>query len=38
MGVMTAFNCIATSTGGSYALITGILRTEWGFNGRSHHR
>jgi len=34
MGVMTAFNRIgATWTGGSYALITGILRTEWGFNG-----
>ena len=34
MGVMTAFNRIgATWTGGSYALLTGILRTEWGFNG-----
>ena len=34
LGVMTAFNRVgATWTGGSYALITGILRTEWGFNG-----
>lgn len=34
MGVMTAFNRIgATWTGGSYSLMTGILRNEWGFNG-----
>lgn len=34
MGVMTAFNRIgATWTGGSYSLITGILRNEWAFNG-----
>lgn len=34
MGVMTAFNRVgATWTGGSYNLITGILRNEWGFNG-----
>ena len=32
--VMTAFNRIgATWTGGSYNLITGLLRNEWGFNG-----
>ncbi len=32
--VMTGFNRIgATWTGGSYALITGILRNEWAFNG-----
>ncbi len=32
--VMTAFNRIgATWTGGSYNLITGILRNEWAFNG-----
>lgn len=34
VGVMTAYNRIGTTwTGGSYALITGILRKEWGFNG-----
>lgn len=34
MGVMTAFNRIgATWTGGSYNLMTGVLRNEWGFNG-----
>lgn len=34
MGVMTAFNRIgATWTGGSYNLITGVLRGEWGFQG-----
>ena len=33
-GVMTAFNRIGyTWTGGSYPLITGVLRNEWGFNG-----
>ena len=33
-GVMTAFNRIGyTWTGGSYSLITGILRNEWAFNG-----
>jgi Beta-glucosidase-related glycosidases len=32
--VMTAFNRAGyTWTGGSYPLITGILRNEWGFNG-----
>lgn len=32
--VMTAFNRVgATWTGGSYHLITGILRNEWAFNG-----
>ncbi|WP_099466843.1 glycoside hydrolase family 3 N-terminal domain-containing protein [Konateibacter massiliensis] len=32
--VMTAFNRVgATWTGGSYALITGVLRNEWAFNG-----
>ena len=32
--LMTAFNRIGyTWTGGSYPLITGILRNEWGFNG-----
>jgi len=32
--VMTAFNRIGyTWTGGSYPLITGVLRNEWGFNG-----
>ena len=32
--LMTAFNRIGyTWTGGSYNLITGILRNEWGFNG-----
>lgn len=32
--VMTSFNRIgATWAGGSYALITGILRNEWAFNG-----
>lgn len=34
VGVMTSYNRIgATWTGGSYSLITGILRKEWGFNG-----
>lgn len=34
MALMTAFNRIGTTwTGGSYPLITGLLRTEWGFNG-----
>lgn len=34
MGVMTSFNRIgATWTGGSYPLITQLLRQEWGFNG-----
>lgn len=34
MGVMTAFNRIgATWTGGSWSLIQGILRNEWGFRG-----
>lgn len=33
-GIMTAFNRVgATWTGGSYNLITGILRTEWAFDG-----
>jgi len=33
-GVMSAFNRIGyTWTGGSYALLTGVLRDEWGFNG-----
>ncbi|TCD54042.1 beta-glucosidase [Alloscardovia theropitheci] len=33
-GIMTSFNRIgATWTGGSYNLITGVARTEWGFNG-----
>ncbi len=33
-GLMTAFNRVgATWVGGSYELITGILRTEWGFDG-----
>ena len=33
-GVMTAFNRIgATWVGGDYDLITGIVRTEWGFDG-----
>ncbi|NTV79630.1 MAG: beta-glucosidase, partial [Clostridiales bacterium] len=32
--VMTAFNRVgATWTGGSYALITGVLRNEWSFEG-----
>lgn len=32
--VMTAFNRVgATWTGGSYSLLTGILRTEWDFKG-----
>ena len=32
--LMTSFNRIgATWTGGCYNLITGVLRTEWGFNG-----
>lgn len=32
--VMTAFNRVgATWTGGSYGLLTGILRNEWAFNG-----
>ena len=34
MGVMSSFNRIGTTwTGGSYALCTGILRDEWGFEG-----
>lgn len=34
LGVMTSFNRIgATWTGGSYQLITNVLRNEWGFNG-----
>lgn len=34
MGVMTAFNRVgATWTGGNYNLITGLLRSEWAFNG-----
>ena len=33
-GVMTGFNRIgATWTGGSYELLTGIVRNEWGFDG-----
>ncbi|MDO4848904.1 MAG: glycoside hydrolase family 3 N-terminal domain-containing protein [Coriobacteriia bacterium] len=33
-GLMTAFNRVgATWVGGSYNLITGIVRTEWGFDG-----
>ncbi|WP_115727976.1 glycoside hydrolase family 3 N-terminal domain-containing protein [Actinomyces culturomici] len=33
-GVMTGFNRIgATWTGGSYALLTNVVREEWGFNG-----
>ncbi len=33
-GVMTGFNRIgATWTGGSYNLLTGIVRNEWGFDG-----
>ncbi len=33
-GVMTSFNRIgATWAGGSYDLITGIVRNEWGFDG-----
>ena len=33
-GVMSSFNRIGTTwTGGSYNLITGILRNEWAFNG-----
>lgn len=32
--VMTSFNCIGdTWAGGSYALITEVLRSEWGFDG-----
>lgn len=32
--VMTSFNRVGyTWTGGSYALLTGIVRNEWGFNG-----
>lgn len=32
--IMTAFNRVgATWTGGSYNLITGLVRSEWGFNG-----
>lgn len=32
--VMTAFNRVGTTwTGGSYPLLTGVLRNEWGFNG-----
>lgn len=34
MAVMTAFNRVGcTWAGGNYNLITGVLRTEWGFNG-----
>lgn len=34
MGVMSSFNRIgATWTGGSYQLMTKLLRQEWGFNG-----
>ena len=34
MAVMTSYNRIgATWAGGNYNLITGVLRTEWGFNG-----
>jgi Beta-glucosidase-related glycosidases len=34
MAVMSSFNRIgATWTGGSYPLISGVLRNEWGFNG-----
>ncbi len=34
MAVMTAFNRIGTTwTGGSYNLITGVLRNEWDFDG-----
>ena len=34
LGVMSSFNRIGTRwTGGSYALITGVLRDEWGFKG-----
>ena len=33
-GIMTAFNRVgATWTGGSYALLTGLVRTEWDFKG-----
>lgn len=33
-GIMTGFNRIgATWTGGSYALLTKVVRDEWGFNG-----
>ena len=32
--IMTAFNRVgATWTGGSYPLLTGLVRNEWGFNG-----
>lgn len=34
LGLMTAYNRIGTVwTGGSYSLITELLRNEWGFNG-----
>ena len=34
LGLMTAYNRIGTTwVGGSYALITGLLRTEWNFRG-----
>lgn len=34
LGVMSSFNRIgATWAGGDYALLTGVLRKEWGFNG-----
>lgn len=34
LGVMTAYPRVGTTwTGGSYALITNVLRKEWGFNG-----
>ena len=34
LAVMTAYNRIGTTwAGGSYDLITGVLRKEWGFNG-----
>ena len=33
-GIMTGFNRVgATWTGGSYGLLTGIVRNEWGFDG-----
>lgn len=33
-GIMTSFNRVgATWTGGSYSLVTGIVRNEWAFNG-----
>ena len=34
LGMMTSYNRIGTIwAGGNYALITGVLRNEWGFNG-----